>query len=92
MRSQYHYYVENIYIINNFNQSFTDRLKVVMLKNSWRISFISTFVNFSLVLANDNPSYLNDALSISSQRDHGMMNHMLRRMANTLDLSTVQKE
>jgi hypothetical protein len=31
-------------------------------------------------------------LSISSQRDHGMMNHMLRRMANTLDLSTVQKE
>jgi hypothetical protein len=63
-----------------------------MLKNSWRISFISTFVNFSLVLANDNPSYLNDALSISSQRDHGMMNHMLRRMANTLDLSTVQKE
>lgn len=92
MRSKYHYYVENIYIINNFNQSFTDRLKVVMLKNSWRISFISTFVNFSLVLANDNPSYLNDALSISSQRDHGMMNHMLRRMANTLDLSTVQKE
>lgn len=63
-----------------------------MLKNSWRISFISTFVNFSLVLANDDPSYLNDSLSISSQRDHGMMNHMLRRMANTLDLSTVQKE